>query len=218
MAVNALSAWNNLLKPTLMITWNDVTFDQYVDILDVYDDTELDDADRAIKLCGILFGVDIRNMPLSEYGRYVAQLSFLDRKMPKAAVLDHYEINGTRYRLIRDVGDITVAMYFDFNKKKALGSDIRNYPEIMACFFVPEGKEYGEGYDLEAVKDDIRDMPVPVVNEIANFWVSAFKRLIRLSLAFLRLKTMKLPKEERKAVRKKIEEMEIAARGAYSLS
>ena len=88
----------------------------------------------------------------------------------------------------------------------------------MSCFFVPEGKAYGEGYDLETVKDDIMDMPVTVVNDIANFWQSMYKRFIRLSLASLRLKARKLPKTERKELKAQIKAMERAMDGVYSLS
>ena len=200
------------------MTWNDVKFSQYLDILDVFNDTELDEADRTVKLCEILFGVNILNLPVKKYGRYISQLSFTSTKMPKVIVLDHYEINGRRYKIIKDVDDITVAMYFDFTKKKEMGTDIHNYPEIMSCFFVPEGKAYGEGYDLETVKDDIMDMPVTVVNDIANFWSRAFKRFIRLSLASLRLKARKLPKTERKELKAQIKAMERAMDGVYSFS
>lgn len=200
------------------MNWYNVTFDQYLEVLDIFNDAELDEADRAVKLCDVLFDVDILKLPMSDYGKYISQLSFLNKKMPKAPVLDHYEVNGRKYRLIRDVGDITVAMYFDYKKKCENGSDIRNYADLMSCFFIPEGKEYGEGYPMSQVRDDIGDIPVPVVSEIAGFWRRTFKRYIKVSLLYFRMNLRKMPKAKRKEMKRELRKLQKTTAGVSSLA
>lgn len=198
------------------LTWDNVSFRQYLDIVDIWNDCEIDEADRAVEVCDILFGVNILTMPMSEASKYINALKILNVKVPDNQPLDTITVNGIHYEVTTDVANFTVAQYFDFDAAiKDGGKELENYPRIMACFLKPKGKQYGEGYDTERVPEDVLDMPVTVVNSMAAFFLNWYKRYIRVSLRFLYLRTMKMPKTARKQMRKELRKMEAALNGAF---
>lgn len=199
------------------MTWNDISFKQYLDILDLYNDKDMSDADRTVEICKILYEINILTLPLTDYGKYINGLNFLNQKPPKLPLLDEYTVNGTTYVVTNDVANLTVAQYMDCDALIKKSKDIENYPQIMACFMVPKGKKYGEGYLSKAVAEDMEDLPVTAVLALAAFFLNYYRRFIKISLIYLRRKLRKLPKTERKKVMEEMNQMRQIADGLSSL-
>lgn len=197
------------------MNWGEITLSQYTDILDIYKDDTLDESDKIIEVCKVLFDVDLLKQPLTEYGKYISQLDFLKTKMPKVYLPDTYEINGTKYRFTKDVGDITVAQYYDFMAISKDGNEVGNYHNLMSCFLIPEGKTYGEGYNIQSVKDDILDLPMPIADAFSDFWQRASKRLMKVFLSYLQLQALKMPRKKRKMIMPKIREIRRMTTGVF---
>lgn len=199
------------------LTWDNVSFRQYLDILEIWKDPEIGEADRAAEICDILFGVNILKMPIAAASKYTKALKILTVKVPDNQPLNSITVNGIHYEVITDVVSLTVAQFYDFDAAiRNGGKELDNYPNIMACFIKPVGTVYGEGYDTQRVAEDVLDMPVTVVNSMAAFFLNWYKRYIKISLLFLRLRTMKMPKTVRKQMRKEIRQMETTLNGAFS--
>lgn len=199
------------------LTWDNVSFRQYLDILEIWNDPEIDEADRAVEVCDILFGVNILTMPMAEASKYINALKILNVKIPDNQPLDSITVNGIQYEVTTDVANLTVAQFFDFDAAiRNGGKELENYPQIMACFIKPVGTVYGEGYDTQRVAEDVLDMPVTVVSSMAAFFLGWYRRYIKISLLFLRLKTMKMPKTARKRMKEEIKRMEAALNGAFT--
>lgn len=74
----------------------------------------------------------------------------------KPRKMQELDLNGVRYRLICDsVADMPMCAYVDFQNYIKDGMSIDCLPQVISCFYVPEGKEYGEGYDIEDTIDAI---------------------------------------------------------------
>ena len=201
----------------LNLSWDNVSFRQYLDILEIWKDPEIGEADRAAEVCDILFGVNILKMPIAEASKYTKALKILTVKVPDNQPLDSITVNGIQYEVTTDVANLTVAQFYDFDAAiRNGGKELENYPQIMACFIKPVGTVYGEGYNTQRVAEDVLDMPVTVVSSMAAFFLGWYKRYIKISLLFLRLKMMRMPKTARKRMKEEIKQMETTMNGAFS--
>lgn len=192
----------------MYMNWNDISLRQYLDITDVYEDTTLDDADKLVKLCWIVYDIDILQVPITEYHKYVEGLNFIGKKIPKSPLVDEYTVNGHTYVMTDDVSKMNVAQYMDIDLIIKKDTSISNYPELLSAFMIPKGHKYGEGYQREKIIGDMEDLPITHVVAIAAFFLRCWKRYIRLSLIFLYLRMRKLPKAERKKIRQEMKTME----------
>lgn len=200
-----------------MIGWNNVSWNQYLEILEIFEDKDLGESDRVIELCKVLYGVNILRLPMTEYNRYISGLKFLNTQPPKLPLMGEYTVNGTVYTVTTDVANLTVAQYFDVDAYIKQSKDVDNYAKILSVFFIPFGKRYNEGYKTADVIEDMGELPVPVVLSLSAFFLKFWQTFIKISQRFLWLKTRKMPKETRKKLREELKKMKATMDSVYSV-
>lgn len=194
------------------MNWNDISIKQYNDIKNLYLDLDLSDEDRLILQINILFGVDALKLKTNELHKYINEMKFLGSKIPKMKLKKEYKLGSNIYILKKELKDVTVAQWLDFqNFLKDGGSDTNNYPNLLSIFFFPKGEtEYGDGYDIEQVRSDINNyLSVAEAMSISSFFLLYQKILLLLSLLYTRKETLKAPltKEEKKKVKKEFRKL-----------
>ena len=138
--------------------WTELSLKKYNEIKDLYLDTELSDEDRLILQINILFGVDALKLKTSELHKYVNEMKFLATKPPKMKLKKEYKLGSNVYTLKKELKDVTVAQWIDWQNFLKDGSDTDNYANLLSIFFFPKGEtEYGENYDIEQVRQDINN-------------------------------------------------------------
>lgn len=197
------------------MNWNDISIKQYNDIKNLYLDPDLSDEDRLILQINILFGVDALKLKTNELHKYINEMKFLGSKIPKMKLKKEYKLGSNIYILKKELKDVTVAQWLDFqNFLKDGGSDTNNYPNLLSIFFFPKGEtEYGDGYDIEQVRSDINNyLSVAEAMSISSFFLLYQKILLLLFLLYTRKETLKAPltKEEKKKVKKEMRKLIIA--------
>lgn len=197
------------------MNWTDISIKQYNEIKDLYLDTELSDEDRLILQINILFNVDALKLKTSELHKYINDMKFLGEKVPKMKIKNEYKLGGNIYILKKELKDVTVAQWLDFqNFLKDGGSDTDNYANLLSIFFFPKGEtEYGDGYDIEQVRSDINNhLSIAEAMSISSFFLLWRKKLLLLSLLYTRKQTLKAPltKEQKKKVKKEFKKLIIA--------
>lgn len=97
---------------------------------------------------------DLLAMPIDDYYAIKAQGAFLLLQPVAKPVKDRYACGPFTLKPVRRVQDITTAQWIDFQEwsKQEGGRE----PETLACFLIPEGRGYGDGYDVGDVIDAIR--------------------------------------------------------------
>lgn len=144
------------------MTWNDVTFEQYLIIKDIIENNN-ENIDKTVGIIDILFNVDCNNLSLAEYGEYCKQIKFIEQDIPVAEIKDKYG----KYKLIKELSNIKTNQFIDFQhfakSKDTVG--------ILSVFLIPENKEYLQDYDIEEVKEYIRNMSVVDVLSIYAFFL-----------------------------------------------
>lgn len=196
------------------MNWNDISIKQYNDIKNLYLDTELSDEDRLILQINILFNVDALKLKTSELHKYINDMKFLGEKVPKMKIKNEYKLGENVYTLKKELKDVTVAQWIDWQNFLKDGSDTDNYANLLSIFFFPKGEtEYGENYDIEQVRSDINNhLSIAEAMSISSFFLTYRKISLLLSLLYTRKQTLKTPltKEQKKKVKKEFRKLIIA--------
>ena len=193
------------------MNWTDISINQYNNIKNLYLDTELSDEDRLILQINILFGVDALKLKTNELYKYVNEMKFLGEKVPKMKIKNEYKLGGNVYTLKKELKDVTVAQWIDWQNFLKDGSDTDNYANLLSIFFFPKGeKEYGENYDIEQVRQDINNhLSIAEAMSISSFFLLYQKTSLLLFLLYTRRETLKTPltKEQKKKVKKEFRKL-----------
>ena len=194
------------------MNWNDISIKQYNDIKNLYLDTDLSDEDRLILQINILFGVDALKLKTNELHKYINDMKFLGSKIPKMKIKKEYQLGNNVYTLKKELKDVTVAQWIDWqNFLKDGGGDSDNYANLLSVFFFPKGEtEYGDGYDIEQVRQDINNhLSIAEAMSIASFFLLYRKISLLLFLLYTRRETLKTPltKEQKKKVKKEFRKL-----------
>lgn len=198
------------------MTWNDITLDKFNDIKEFLLDPKYTEEDKLLYEISILFNIpDPSKLKIPEINYYIQQLKFLDEKIPTMKLKDHYDLGGTRYVLMKELKDITVAQWLDWQNLLKNGGDSDNYKNLLSVFLIPEGKpEYGEEYDIGKVREDIgKFMSIPDCVSLAAFFLDSQRAFVVNSLLYTIRQTKRLPipkvkkREMKKALWKSIKEV-----------
>ena len=195
------------------MNWFDVSLKKYIELKDLYLEPELSDEERLIYQIKILFDVNPLKLKPTELHKYINEMKFLGEKVPKVKIKSTYVLGGNTYTLKKDLKDFNVSMWIDWTNFLKEGSDIDNYAKLLSVFFFPEGKdvkEYGEGYDIEQVRNDINNfLSIPDATSIASFFLTYRRALLIRSLLFTRKKVLKtsITKEQKRKVKKEFRKL-----------
>ena len=193
------------------MNWTDITIKQYNEIKDLYLDVDLSDEDRLILQINILFGVDALKLKTTELHKYVNEMKFLGEKVPKMKIKNEYKLGGNVYTLKKELKDVTVAQWIDWQNFLKDGSDTDNYSNLLSVFFFPKGEtEYGDNYDIEQVRSDINNHhSIAEAMSISSFFLLYQKMSLLRFILYTRKQTLKAPltKEERKKVKKEFRKL-----------
>lgn len=176
------------------MTWYDVKlyqFNELQNIIKIEDETE-----RVIAMAQLFWGDDVIDLPLKDFNDKVRELEFLNEELPTQVPPKKVEINGNKYFVDCLLGNITTAQYIDFTNHSETG----DMSKILSVFIVPEGHKYNDGYDMLKVMDDIKSMPIPIVNNIAFFFERQFYVFMKIFqyYSIKRVKKLKMPKDLKK--------------------
>ena len=189
------------------MNWFNISLKKYIELKDLYLDPEITDEDRLFYQIKILFDIDPLKLKANELHKYINEMKFLGEKVPKVKLKSTYKLGQNTYVLKKDLKDFNVSMWIDFQNFLKEGSDIDNYAKLLSVFFFPVGKDmkdYGEGYDIEQVRQDINNhLSIADATSIASFFLRYQKALLIRSLLYTRKKVLKTPmnREQKKELK-----------------
>jgi len=104
-----------------------------------------DENERMFEIAKIFYGEEVLNLPLAEFSQKFSKLKFLTEEIPTQLSVKTVEVNGRKYYFDGLLGKISTAQYIDFQNYNKLEDESKVY----SVFFIPEGHQYGDGYDME---------------------------------------------------------------------
>ena len=193
-------------------SWKDVSINDYYEITDVLEDDTLDAISKDVYLLSILTDTDaetIFNLSLDEVGTLMKQIDWItDFKWDKKWKANRVSINGKQYDVCVDLTNMTISQYIDFQNFWGKKNLREYYGNILACFFVPKGMKYCEGYDVKALAEELRDkVSIELANAVCFFFLRNLLLSIRTTRVYLTWQ-MKKMKKKHPEMTEKIQEME----------
>lgn len=181
--------------------WSDITIEQFNNIERIFKEN----GDKSTKpLIEYFFNIeDANKIPIIEFNKYLSELSFLNDTIEKEKTISKkYIINNKKYELKWDLMEFTTAQYIDFMNYV---SDGKGFEYTLSTLFIPKGKKYNEGYNMEETINDIKTLSITTAYSIYNYFFQLFPRFIKTFHYYL-MKDMKKAKK----MAKKMENKEVA--------
>lgn len=183
--------------------YRDLPVGKYEEIVRLCNE-EMTEVDRKVAILSILTGKtedEILKLPLPTFTEYSAKSRFLEHPCPEnliPGVSNAYHLGGFVLLPVTDIRKITAAQFIDFqefSKQKET-----KMVEMLSCFLVPRGMDYGEGYDVLEVHQAIRDeMSVAEMLALIAFFFGKFikssRRITTYSIRMMRKKDPEKAKE-----------------------
>lgn len=198
------------MKNTIKKSWRDVTIDEYFDLLEKLEDPELEDTDKEVYKLSFIYNIpedSIWDLKIDEFRNLQVESLWMDEfKISENSKFKSIEINGSKYKIDTNLQNFTVAQYIDFQtffpKRK---TNPRVLGNILACFIIPQGKEYASGYDIsELVRSINSNLDILTANEIMFFFLKQYLISIRVTANYFNW-TLKRLKKKTKNKEKVIE-------------
>jgi len=206
---------------TIKNSWKDVTIDEYFDLCERLSDDTLTDYEKIIIKIAFITGKsedEIWNLSWYDFRNLQVESLWMEEFQLKENVkFKSIEINGEKYSIDTNLQNFTVAQYIDFQtffpKRKTNERVIGN---ILACFIIPKGKKYAEGYDIQELVENINsNLDIMTANEIMFFFLKQYLISIRATANYFnwilkRMKKKSKNSQEIETVEKEWEKMKKA--------
>lgn len=156
----------------------------YLQLCDA-EENQTEDLDKAVTRIAILTGLterEVLNLDLNTFSDLNQKAKFVERDAPITRVKDQYEVRGYILVTCKDIRKMTTGQYIDY---QAYSKEADKYiVDILSCFLVPKGMKYNDGYDIEDVKNKIREeLTVTDVNALSGFFLHSLIASIEASLS-----------------------------------
>lgn len=193
------------------MTYYDLSIDKYLQIKEALENAE-DELNTQVTLLSIINECtedELLDLPLPEYHKKVADLAFLSEPLnPRPNCPKTITIDKEVYEAVRDVKQFTAGQYIDYNTLIKSEDFYSVLPNILACFFIPKGKDYGKDYDIMEVAKKIRyNVSIGLAMDVCFFFQKKSIHSINRMLDYLVL-TTKI--QMRKADKETIPKLKIA--------
>lgn len=177
-------------------SYSELPVNRYLDIKALVQE-DLEPLDMQVKLLSILDGRsenELLQMNFNEFHALVQDSAFLmEQPVPSKKVPNKIIINKKTYEIKKDVSKFTTAQYIDFQTLSAKEDRDRYLPYIMACFLVPQGKRYNDGYDVGEVAIEIGEhLSIQDAMNVCFFFQRKYLSSINDTLIYLGFKTKKM--------------------------
>lgn len=192
-------------------SWNDISINDYYEIMDFLE-SDLDAVSKDVGLLSVLCETDtdaIYSLSLDEVEALMKQIDWVKRfDFNRKWKANRVRIGDSVYDVCVDLSNMTVSQYIDFQNFWSK-QDLREYyGNILACFFVPKGKKYCEGYDVKALAEEFRNtVSIELANAVCFFFLKRLLYSIKATQVYLTWQ-MKKMKKKHPEMKEKIAQME----------
>lgn len=192
-------------------SWNDISINDYYEIMDFLE-SDLDAVSKDVGLLSVLCETDtdaIYSLSLDEVEALMKQIDWVKRfDFNRKWKANRVRIGDSVYDVCVDLSNMTVSQYIDFQNFWSK-QDLREYyGNILACFFVPKGKKYCDGYDVKALAEEFRNtVSIELANAVCFFFLKRLLYSIKATQVYLSWQ-MKKMKKKHPEMKEKIAQME----------
>ena len=191
-------------------SWRDVTIDEYFNLVDRLSDEGLTEYEREVILVSFVTGLDeakVWDMTIGEFKANQLNTAFMKEfNVARDCNFKTISLAGEKYDVCTDLHNFTVAQYIDFQTFYAQRKDNADIlASLLACFIIPRGHGYAEGYDVNDLKNKIiNGLDILTAEELLFFFLKRYLLSMRATAnyfnwAIRRMKRKGMPVEELEA-------------------
>lgn len=158
------------------MTYTDINVEKFQHINDLIEEFG---EDASLKIVDYLYGVDSENIPYILLQSYLSEIAFIGKEIPERKLCDHYKLNGHTYDLQFNPSLFTVGQFADLQAYTG-----GRYVDLLSVVMIPKGHAYNDGYDMEEVKRDLGELPIPDASAIVRFFLRWLRRYAKASLRY----------------------------------
>ena len=172
--------------------WQDITVNVFKKLksVELGNGDMIDNLNANIQLLSILCDCDedeIASLSRNEFSKLLSQTEFL-KNMPKSKIQDKYVVNGKRYDVFLSLKEMSVAQYIDFQSYSK--DKERYFNELLTVFLIPHGKNYGEGYNVADVAEEVGNhLSIVDAYSILFFFILLYQTLTTMGISLSRANT-----------------------------
>lgn len=184
-------------------SWRDVTINEYFDLKERLEDESLNEYEKEVIKLAFITEQDedkIWSLSINEFRALQVQSLWMQEfpisDNPKFSTI---KINKETYNIDTNLQNFTIAQYIDFqsfySKRK---SNERVLGNILACFIIPKGHKYAEGYDIQELVSTLNNnLDILTANEIMFFFLKRYLISIRVLANYFNLMMKRLKKKSK---------------------
>lgn len=193
-------------------SWRDVSINEYLTLKKIVEDNDLQEYDKEVKLIAFVNNIsedEVWNLPINEFRRLQVEKTWMTEfNLDENVKFKKINIGKQKYNIDTNLQHFSVAQYIDF---QTLWPQQKKNPEymknILACFIIPEGKNYSDGYDVAELVNTIGDnIDILTANEIMFFFLKQYLISIRATANYFNWQIAKM--KRRTKDKEKMENLE----------
>lgn len=196
----------------MITSYDKLSINKYKEIQQILidDGGELAIQVRIVALLNDMTEDEVLNLGLNKYNELVQGTAFLMEK-PKldGRIPSKLVINGHECYITKNVNKLTTGQYIDYQSYTATDDQWKYLSNILACFIVPSGHVYGDGYDMDEIVGWLdENLSIRDALNICFFFRRKYLKSIRLMLTCLELTMKRLKRKEKDPmVKEKLKEL-----------
>lgn len=159
----------------------------YLDIMALCEDAAMEEDDRQLQIISLLTGETedtLLKLPILEFRELARKAQFLEVEAPRPAAMPaKLRLGDMTLIPTTKVTKLTTAQFVDYQTFAKEGH--KRLVEQLSCFLIPQGCDYGEGYDMEEVHAAIREyLTVTQAQGLAAFFFGRWRRYVGSTLIY----------------------------------
>ncbi len=188
----------NTKEVQIASSWADVSLAQ-LEALENIGEVGSND-EHSVKLLVILSNLsesECWELPYDAFLGLLQKLDFLRHPVPKMIPAPAMVIGGRKFKVTTAISDISAGQFIDYKNTIRREDKSKLLARIVACFVVPDGKTYGDGYDYESNVQFLHEhLSVVEGRGLSDFFMMQSVTYIRHSLNCLSKKMRKASKKK----------------------
>lgn len=197
-------------------SWKDVSINEYFDLVEKLSDESLKEYDKTVIKVAFANNIteeDAWNMTINNFRMRQVEALWLDEfNISQDIKFNSITIDGEKYAVDTNLQNFTVSQYIDFQTfYPKYKNDNRVLGNILACFIIPEGKAYADGYDIQELVRKINDnLDIMTAEEIMFFFLKQYLISMRATVNYFnwQMKTMTRKMKDKEKAQKIEQEWE----------
>lgn len=176
------------------MNWNSLTIGQYEKVLKIERNKYLD-FEYMLRVYAAIYNEDIEklfDMDVDILNKdYISKIRFIFMPYDKTEVKSYYILKGVKYNVILNGNKMIAGQFIDYQNISKDKPD--DFISLLSILMVPDGFTYNEGYDIEELKNIIRDnLLAKDAIALSTFFLTSFQELSKAILQYLKKKLKKM--------------------------